>query len=152
MKPVAQCYDFAVKIAAWVAAGLGVLILALLGVCGFVNLLRGAVPMPDLVGNGKANVPLVASGEGPFKFGVLGDTQKGQASLARVLEVLKKEDVDFIIHTGDLVSKNDEGHYRLAALTFHRAELWMPCLVVPGNHDIKGGGRPVHARVGPSGV
>ena len=120
VKPVAQCYDFIVKITAWIAAGLGVLVLALLGICGIVNLILGSVPMPDLVGNGKANIPLVASGEGPFKIGVLGDTQKGLASLARILEVLKEEDVDFIIHTGDLVSRNDEGHYRLAALTLAR--------------------------------
>ena len=75
VKPVAQCYDFAVKIAAWIAAGLGVLVLVLLGVCGLVNLFLGTVPMPDLVGNGKVNVPYVASVEGPFRVGVLGDTQ-----------------------------------------------------------------------------
>ena len=84
-----------------------------------------------------------------FRVAVLGDVQKGLGNLAGLLEAIRKERVDLILQTGDLVAANDEGHYRLAALAFRRAGLRVPMAVVPGNHDIKGGPARFERTVGP---
>jgi len=44
-----------------------------------------------------------------------------------------------MIQTGDLVARNDEGHYRLALRYLRKGGLERLPFVVPGNHDIKGG-------------
>ena len=74
-----------------------------------------------------------------FKVAVLGDSQKGLRNLTNLARAVQEEQPVLILHTGDLVSHNDEGHYRLAALALERANLKVPMRVVPGNHDVKGG-------------
>ncbi len=130
------------RIAAWIAAVLGTLVLALLGVCGAVDLLAGDPPWP---------MPRPAPDTaGPrFRVAVLGDAQKGIGNLANILDAAAKEKVDLILQTGDLVASNDEGHYRLAALTFRRSALRVPMAVVPGNHDVKGGPARFERILGP---
>ena len=115
--------------AAWGVAILGLLVLSGDALCGIVNLSLGHRPMVDPVRVGPP--PL------RYRVAVLGDAQKGIRNLANVLEAVKRENADFMIQTGDFVSSNDEGHYRLVALVLDRAGLGRPC-VVPGNHDIKG--------------
>ncbi len=122
------------RIAAWGAAGLGSLVLAFLLLCGILEVVLGGRPMPERVG---ARPPADAGTS--FRVAVLGDSQKGIANLANLLEAVRDEKPAFILHTGDLVADNDEGHYRLAALTLERARLEAPFLVVPGNHDVKRG-------------
>lgn len=115
---------------AWIVAvaGKGVLLLALL--CGIVNASLGDRPMP---------APALPSGfKSKYRVAVLGDSQKGLANLANLLRTVKKEGVEFVLQTGDLVSNNDEGHYRLVALALSRAGLGVPFVAVPGNHDVKG--------------
>jgi 3',5'-cyclic AMP phosphodiesterase CpdA len=79
------------------------------------------------------------SGTGPFRVGVLGDSQKGLANLRNITAAVLREKVRFLLHTGDLVSNNDQGHYRLAVRFLTRGGA--PCMpyVAPGNHDLKGG-------------
>ncbi|HVR83102.1 MAG TPA: metallophosphoesterase [Planctomycetota bacterium] len=74
-----------------------------------------------------------------FRIGVLGDAQKGLANFSKITQAVLKEEVDFMIQTGDLVATNDQGHYRLAEQYLKRggAQYWP--YVVPGNHDLKGG-------------
>lgn len=89
--------------------------------------------------------------KGPDKtrIAVFGDTQKGLAGFAALAERAKTEGVDLAIHTGDLVSHADVGHYDLALTWVERARLGVPCVVVPGNHDIKGGDGLFEKRIGP---
>ena len=72
-----------------------------------------------------------------FRIGVLGDSQKGLANLRNITSRVVKEDVPFILHTGDLVSNDDEGHYRLAARYLARGGARVLPFVAPGNHDVK---------------
>lgn len=122
------------KIAAWTVAVAAGLALAAAGLCGVVAAGTPDRPFPLAVGNW----PRQPDERHRFKVAVLGDSQKGLRNLANLLERIKAERVDFILHTGDLVSHNDDGHYRLVALVLSRARLEVPFLVVPGNHDIKG--------------
>jgi predicted phosphodiesterase len=130
---------------AWAAAGLGALLLLALAVCGAVNLAVGGRPMPARVRNDQ---PL-DDPKPRFRVAVLGDSQKGLANLSTLLRRVKEEKVDLILHTGDLVSTNDEGHYRLVALYLERAGIEVPMVVVPGNHDLKGDSERFRREIGP---
>ncbi len=127
------------KVAAWVAAALGWLALSLLLACGLLVTAMGGRPMPSRAGN---HAPRRAASSFPgekFRVAVLGDVQKGLKNFENVLHAVRGEKADLILQTGDLVSHNDEGHYRLAALFLERGHLEVPFLVVPGNHDVDGG-------------
>ncbi len=78
-------------------------------------------------------------GEGPFKFIVLGDIQSGYKNLKKLLNPNVGGNLSFIIQTGDLVSHANEGHYALLLHELKNANLNLPFLVVPGNHDVKDG-------------
>lgn len=75
----------------------------------------------------------------PFRVGILGDAQKGLANLSRIASAVHHENVAVMIQTGDLVARNDEGHYRLAQRYLSKGGIKRWPFVVPGNHDIKGG-------------
>lgn len=83
------------------------------------------------------------------RIAVFGDTQKGLASFAALGEIAKLQHIDLAMHTGDLVSHADVGHYDLALTWVERARLGVPFVVVPGNHDIKGGDGLFERRIGP---
>lgn len=83
------------------------------------------------------------------KIAVFGDSQKGIAGFAALAEMAKAVGIDLAIHTGDLVSHADVGHYDLATRWVQRARLGVPFVVTPGNHDIKGGGGLFEERIGP---
>lgn len=82
------------------------------------------------------------------KIAVFGDTQKGLAAFAMLADRAKAEGIDLSIHTGDLVSHADMGHYVLAIEWVSRAKLG-PFVVAPGNHDIKGGESLFENLIGP---
>ncbi|MFN3484599.1 MAG: metallophosphoesterase family protein [Planctomycetota bacterium] len=127
---------------AGVAAALGALALAAAALCGILHL---ALDNPSFPGAGE--IPAVP--ESRYRVAVLGDSQKGLRNLANLLREIRKENVRFILHTGDLVSDNDDGHYRLAALALRRGNPGVPFLAVPGNHDVKGGYERFERRLGP---
>ena len=85
---------------------------------------------------------------GKTKMAVFGDTQKGLAGFAALAELAKAEDIDLAIHTGDLVSHADVGHYDLALKWVERARLGVPFVVAPGNHDIKDGAGLFEEQIG----
>jgi len=74
----------------------------------------------------------------PFKFIVLGDVQSSFRNLHELACLNGEKNISFVIQTGDLVSHADEGHY---SLLLHELDKYsaLSFLVVPGNHDIKGG-------------
>lgn len=74
---------------------------------------------------------------GPYKVGVMGDIQKGLTNARNLVDVLRREGVSLTLQTGDLVSDNDDAHYRLAARCVRK--LPGSFRTVPGNHDVKGG-------------
>ncbi len=75
---------------------------------------------------------------GPYRVAVLGDSQKGITNLRNLLARLQEERPAFYLQTGDFVSDDDEGHYRLLGWILREAGIPMPA-VVPGNHDVKRG-------------
>jgi predicted phosphodiesterase len=83
------------------------------------------------------------------RIAVFGDTQKGLAAFAELAARAKREGIDLAIHTGDLVSRADVGHYDLATRWVQRANLGVPFVVTPGNHDIKSGNGLFEQRIGP---
>lgn len=91
--------------------------------------------------SGEATYPIqpLQSEQPRFRIGVLGDSQKGLASLRDITGRLLREDIALLLHTGDLVSNNDEGHYRLARRALTRGGAQVMPYVAPGNHDVKGG-------------
>ncbi|HXX95407.1 MAG TPA: metallophosphoesterase, partial [Planctomycetota bacterium] len=116
------------KVAWGVAAGGGLLLVA----DAFLALVAWSLGHPPLEDPVRIGPPPLH-----YRVGVLGDAQKGIRNLANVLEAVKRQNADFLIQTGDFVSSNDEGHYRLVALALTRAGVGRP-VVVPGNHDVKG--------------
>jgi predicted phosphodiesterase len=130
------------RVLAPAAAALGALALVAAALCGLVHLALDDPPVP-----GAGEIPSVT--EPRYRVAVLGDSQKGLRNLANLLRKIRNENVRFILHTGDLVSNNDDGHYRLAALALRRGNPDVPFLAVPGNHDIKGGYERFEQRLGP---
>ncbi|MBW1854532.1 MAG: metallophosphoesterase [Deltaproteobacteria bacterium] len=88
-------------------------------------------------------------GEGPFRFIVLGDIQAGFNNLTKLVHPAVGAPPHFIIQTGDLVSHADDGHYSLVLHELEKADLRVPFLVVPGNHDVEGGEYLFHTYFGP---
>jgi 3',5'-cyclic AMP phosphodiesterase CpdA len=67
----------------------------------------------------------------------LGDLQRGVADVARPLaRVLREQDVDLLVSSGDFVSHGEAPYYGVALAAFERAGVDRPVRVVPGNHDL----------------
>lgn len=113
----------------WVFAVCGSLVLLLLGLAGCLDWVSRLMVKIHLERNQEFT---------PYRVGVLGDSQKGLANLRNIARAVRNEKVSVLLHTGDLVSNNDDGHYRLAWQYLQMAGCDMP-IVAPGNHDLKGG-------------
>lgn len=74
-----------------------------------------------------------------FRVGVLGDAQKGLANLRNITAAVNREQVRFLLQTGDMVATNDDGHYVLARRYLQRGGCDRWPAISPGNHDLKGG-------------
>jgi 3',5'-cyclic AMP phosphodiesterase CpdA len=122
----------------WTGAIAGTLALLFLVSVGLVHLLFLVSELP-----GPTDPP-----PKEFRVGVLGDAQKGLANLRNITNALLRERVRFLLQTGDLVSDNDEGHYRLARRYLERGgwDAWP--VMTPGNHDLKGGDERFQRLVG----
>jgi 3',5'-cyclic AMP phosphodiesterase CpdA len=111
----------------WAGVIVGTVLLLVLGFLGAVNLVD--LQFGTTRGGG-------TPAGGVWRIGVLGDAQKGLANLRNISRAVVDEKVSLLLQTGDLVSNNDEGHYRLA-LRYVKRGAWLPA-VAPGNHDLKG--------------
>ena len=120
----------------------------------FVLVILSCLPMAFLARIGlriraNANVQPLRT-DGTTTLAVFGDTQKGLAAFAELAKRAKAEGIDLAVHTGDLVSHADEGHYDLAEKWVREAhDFYVPFVVTPGNHDIKGGEGLFEERIGP---
>ncbi len=133
----------------WFIVGAGSSILFAVAICAIVALDLGD-PKTPMVGNRRELVDRAAEGRGIYRFVVLGDTQKGLASFDVLLAKAMEENPAFLVHSGDLVSHNDEGHYRLARHHIAKGSLQIPMLITAGNHDIKGGTERFERDFGPT--
>jgi hypothetical protein len=104
-----------------------------LGFLGFCILLDAAAGPP-----GPLPPPEPPPAGRPFRVAVLGDVQKGITNFRNLLATLRAESPAFYLQTGDLVSDDDEGHYRLVGAVLRGSGIPAPA-VVPGNHDVKRG-------------
>lgn len=115
---------------AWAGAILGSLAAAVFALLGAVATFSPDVPWPPVAWSPP---------EGPYKVAVLGDIQKGLTNARNLVEEFRRAGVSLTLQSGDLVSENDDGHYRLAARALRK--LPGSFRAVPGNHDVKGGYR-----------
>ncbi|HLF92435.1 MAG TPA: metallophosphoesterase [Planctomycetota bacterium] len=125
---------------AWAAGLGGGLVLSFLALCGLlaareIPMTTRFTPRPGTLGR--------------YRVAVLGDSQKGITNLKNILRRAREERADLLLQTGDIVSSNDEGHYQLLAHVLMKEAFGIPLVIVPGNHDIKGGAERFVERIGP---
>ena len=76
-----------------------------------------------------------------WSFAVCGDSRDDKDGIfPQILAAVDNSDMEFLLHTGDMVSKDSPGEwdaYREATARFRK-----PLRVVIGNHEIYGGGTP----------
>jgi 3',5'-cyclic AMP phosphodiesterase CpdA len=76
-----------------------------------------------------------------WSFAVCGDSQGSKNGIfAQILSAVDNSDMEFLIHTGDMVNKDSPGEwdlYREVTARFQK-----PLRVVIGNHELYGGGTP----------
>ncbi len=84
-----------------------------------------------------------------FKFAVISDTQRFYDELEDVVTALnKRNDIDFLILTGDITDFGTTKEYRW--INDRMQELGIPFLTVIGNHDCVGNGKKIYkAMYGP---
>ena len=101
--------------------------------------------------------------EGAFTFAVIPDTQsydgegrhtkrgrspgtgptsnvKFAATVDWLVANAEKENIRFVVHTGDIVDMNNDFQWRFASNQMARLDGKIPYAVVPGNHDMKTNG------------
>ena len=70
-------------------------------------------------------------------------------SLDIALNELKENDIDLLIHSGDITQDGKLKYYKKARGIFE--EVNVPCIIVPGNHDKRSGGLSLFEKfIGPS--
>jgi outer membrane protein assembly factor BamB len=75
---------------------------------------------------------------GQTRFAVISDTHVGaggaNADLGAVVEAINaRQDIDFVVHTGDITEKGRDAEFRKAKEILDRLNI--PYFIVPGNHD-----------------
>jgi acid phosphatase type 7 len=81
-----------------------------------------------------------ASDEAPLRFGVLGDASFGDEATHQLVDLMASQDLDFVIHTGDVVYETDSSDLVHSYLLkffepFSPLLHQLPVYTVPGNHD-----------------
>jgi predicted phosphodiesterase len=78
---------------------------------------------------------------GPLRFGVIGDASFGDQATIALVEEMAAADLDFVLHTGDVVDETAwgmdpfESYARKYYTPFEPLLTKMPVYTVPGNHD-----------------
>ncbi|CAN5819241.1 hypothetical protein BH11MYX2_BH11MYX2_26520 [soil metagenome] len=78
-----------------------------------------------------------APGQTKFRFAVFGDTRTNHQVHRAVIEVLAREDIDFYLHTGDMVERGGRDDLWTTFFQIER-ELMEKAPIIPaiGNHDL----------------
>jgi 3',5'-cyclic AMP phosphodiesterase CpdA len=69
----------------------------------------------------------------PFTFAVAGDSRDGPAVYSRVLESVMNSGSEFLVHTGDLVTRGTQANWE--KFEQQMTDFSLPFYPVPGNHD-----------------
>lgn len=78
-----------------------------------------------------------------FKFALIGDSHRWYDELGDVVDALNKvEDLDFVIHSGDVTDMGITQQYEWSQRILKR--LKVPYIVILGNHDMLGNGFEVY--------
>lgn len=85
---------------------------------------------------------ILEPGATAFKFAVFGDSQGRNSILGKVIEGVNTEDIDFVVHLGDMVPSGKQSEYDAFFETM--AQLKCPYYAVPGNHDTRGDGPNIY--------
>lgn len=88
----------------------------------------------------------VIEGGSPFSFAVVGDNRDNMSVFEEILGRIKGEDVDFILHTGDIVKRANERQFNWVLHEIGEEKLGVPIYAVPGNHDIDEDAEDMHLR------
>jgi predicted phosphodiesterase len=78
---------------------------------------------------------------GPLRFGVIGDASFGDDVTISLVEQMAAADLDFVVHTGDVVDETEwgvdpfESYAQKFFTPFEPLLSQMPVYTVPGNHD-----------------
>lgn len=80
------------------------------------------------------------SGEKPLRVGILGDASFGDQATSELVALMAAQDLEFVIHTGDVVYDADSSDLVKSFTTrffepFSPLLHQMPLYTVPGNHD-----------------
>ena len=137
---------FVVKRISWIAWWTGILVVIVAWGCLiYAESMTMTIPLPSRFLN--TDVFRKHDAESA-RILVFGDTQKGLAGFAGLAVKAEVKPEDLVFHTGDLVSRADDGHFDLAFLYLGRHIEYSPIVVTPGNHDIKGGDGLFERRIG----
>jgi predicted phosphodiesterase len=78
-----------------------------------------------------------AGGATRFRFAVFGDTRTGHSVHRQIMDALDKEDIDFLVHTGDMVERGGRKEEWMRFFQIERDVLAdMPIVPAVGNHDV----------------
>src|SRR5574340_704272 len=103
---------------------------------------RGEYEQPGFLGSSWGSVRFhTPSNAEPLRVGVIGDSGFGEEITAELIDQMAAQNLDFVIHTGDIIYKGGENaspaeafaikFYRPFSPILHR----MPVYPVPGNHE-----------------
>lgn len=94
----------------------------------------------ETVGRGKFRVG-TAPGETKFRFATFGDTRTNHRIHRAVIDALVLEDIDFFLHTGDMVERGGKMDQWVTFFQIERP-LMMKAPIIPaiGNHDLSNRG------------
>ncbi|MGB0403640.1 MAG: metallophosphoesterase family protein [Salibacteraceae bacterium] len=86
-----------------------------------------------------ANIERLPQSNDTFRIAVIGDTQRFYGQSEDVVDLINKNpDIDFVVHTGDLVDFGVQREYEWMHEVL--AKLNAPYIAVIGNHDLIGNG------------
>jgi predicted phosphodiesterase len=74
-----------------------------------------------------------------FRFAVFGDTRNGHGVHRQLVEAVDREQIEFTVHTGDMVQQGGVKGEWLQFFQIERPLLWdTPIIPAVGNHDVSG--------------
>ncbi len=107
---------------------------------------RHGYPYKVVCGGDTSEVKLFKTsfkGEEPFSFVLFGDTRSDHEQHGRVVNALSRTQVDFIVHTGDIIGAGEnEDEWQTYFEIEHNLMAEYPMYFVLGNHDVKGSIEP----------
>ncbi len=93
-----------------------------------------------------ARIEEACAGRHTLRFAVIGDTQRWYDETKAAVEALnRRDDIDFVLHTGDLADFGLRAEFERQRDILDR--LRIPYVVLLGNHDCLGTGREVFAKI-----